>query len=200
MQNSSKARKYGVIGILGSVLWIISVILQFSLNLFDSVGSGIWFMHQLLAMIALVGVVIGFLGLISGGAVVNTFGKTTVYLYVVARGLIILGGLFNLFLQGQESPIFLVFPIGGTLGDLAALLIGIAVIIAKRWSGWQRWMPMIHFLVTFFGISLPMGLGIINSPGMVAELVQGIVWFGVALAVYKSTDQKSVTSVTSQPV
>ncbi|MEN4011410.1 MAG: hypothetical protein AB1453_06040 [Chloroflexota bacterium] len=55
--------------------------------------------------------------------------------------MIILGGLANLFLQGKDNPIFLVFPIGGILTDIAALLIGIAVVTAKRWIGWQRWMP-----------------------------------------------------------
>ncbi len=42
-----------------------------------------------------------------------------------------------LFLPNEESPIFILFPISGTLHDVGALLTGAAVLIAKRWSGWR---------------------------------------------------------------
>jgi hypothetical protein len=187
MKQKSFAGKAGIVGIIGAVLWMIAVIMQFSFNLFEADGSVLWVAHQLIAMTAMAGVVVGFLGLIPGGAVVNTFGKTAVILYAVARGLIVIGGLAGLFLQGQESPFPLLFPIGGILGDIAALLIGIAVVTAKRWTGWQRWMPLAHFLVLFFAISLPFGLGVTpDGPGMAAELVSGVMWLGVAMAVFKS--------------
>jgi hypothetical protein len=197
MQNPTLARKAGIVGIISAVLWLAAVIMQYSLNLFQADGSGLWLLHQLIAMTALAGVAVAFLGLIPGGAVVNAFGKTAVILYAIGRGLIILGGLANLFLHGQDSPIFLVFPIGGMLGDIAALLIGIAVITAKRWSGWQRWMPLVHFLVTFFAINLPMSLGAMDGPGMAGELVQGAMWLGVALAVF--TSAASAHSYTVMP-
>jgi len=186
MANPSFARKAGSVGIICAIFWVIAVIMQYSFNLSEPDGSALWLMHQLIAMTALACVAVGFLGLIPGGAVANTFGKTAVILYAVSRGLIILGGLANLFLQGQDSPIFLVFPIGGTLTDIAALLIGIAVVTAKRWTGWQRWMPLVHFLIIFFAVSLPLGLGATNGPGMAGELVQGIMWLGVVLAVFTS--------------
>jgi len=134
MQNPSLARKMGIVGIIGAVLWVIAVLMQRGLNLYELDGSVLSIAHELLFLTALTGVAVGFLGLIPGGAVASTFGKTVVILYVVGRGLIIFGGLACLLLQGQDSPISLVFPIGGTLGDLAALLIGIVVIRAKRFS------------------------------------------------------------------
>ncbi len=196
MQNSSLARKAGIVGIIGAILWVTAVIMQSSFNLFVPDGSALWIAHQLIALTALTGVAAGFLGLIPGGAVANTFGKTAVILYAVSRGLIILGGLANLFLQGQDSPIFLVFPIGGMLADIAALLIGIAVVTAKRWTGWQRWMLLAHFLVIFFAVSLPLGLGVTpDGPGMAGELVMGAMWLGVALAVFTSAANPRVYAV-----
>lgn len=187
MQNSSFARKAGIVGIIGAILWVIAVIMQYSLNLVEPDGSALWIVNELIFFLALAGVAGGFLGLIPSGAVANTFGKTAVILYAVSRGLIILGGLANLFLQEQDSPIFLVFPIGGMLSDIAGLLIGIAVVTAKRWTGWQRWMPLAHFLVIFFAVSLPLGLGVTpDGPGMAGELVMGAMWLGVALAVFTS--------------
>ncbi len=198
MQNPSLARKAGIVGIIGSVLWVIAVLMQHSLNLYELDGSALSIAHELIFLTALTGVAVGFLGLIPGGAVASTFGKTAVILYVVGRGLIIFGGLAGLLLQGQDSPIFLVFPIGGTLGDLAALLIGIAVIRAKRWTGWQRWMPMVHFLVVFFAVSLPLGLGLTpDGPGTAGELVMGAMWLGVALAVF--TSAASLRSYAADP-
>lgn len=200
MQNSSLARKAGIIGIIGAVLWMIAVIMQYSLNLFEPDGSLLRTVHQLIALTAMACVVVGFLGLIPGGAVVNRFGKIAVYLYALARGLLILGGLVGVFLQGQDTPFFLVFPIGGTLSDLAALLIGIAVINAKRWTGWQRWMPLAHFLVIFFAVSLPLGLGLtLDGPGMISELIQGVMWLAVALAVFTSAAHLRSYAAAPQP-
>lgn len=198
MVNSSLARKAGIVGIIGAILWMMAVIMQYSLNLVEPEGSALWLVHQLIAMTGLAGVAVGFLGLIPGGAVVNNFGKTAVILYAVSRGLIILGGLVNLFLEGQDSPFILVFPIGGILGDIAALLIGITVITAKRWTGWQRWVPLAHFLLTFFGINLPMALGAMDGPGMAGELIQGVVWLGVALTVFTSAANSRSYAVTPQ--
>ncbi len=199
MVDPSLARKMGIVGIMGAGLWVISVIMQYSLNLFAPDGSFLRTIHQLIALTAMAGAAVGFLGLIPGGAVVNWFGKAVVFLYAAARGLIILGGLVGLFMQGQDTPFFLVFPIGGMLSDLAALLIGIAVVTAKRWTGWQRWMPLVHFMVVFFALSLPFGLGLMpDGPGMISELVQGVMWLGVALAVFTSAASIRAFAVTPQ--
>jgi len=200
MQNQSLARKMGIIGIIGSVLWVVAVIMQYSLNLFEPGDGVMGFVIELIFLTALAGVSVGFLGLIPGGAVVNAFGKTAVILYAVSRGLIIFGGLVGLFPQLQDSPVFIVFPIGGTLADISALLIGIAVITARRWNGWQRWMPLAHFLVVFFAVSLPLGLGMTpDGPGMAGELVMGAMYLGVALAVFTSAANLRSYAAAAQP-
>lgn len=200
MINPSTARKAGIVGIIGSVLWVVAVILQHSLNLYEPGGSVLGIVHELIFLTALAGVAVGFLGLIPAGAVANAFGKTAVILYAISRGMIIVGGLANLLLQGQDSPIYLVYPIGGMLGDIAALLIGITVITARRWTGWQRWMPLAHFLVLFFAVSLPLGLGVTpDGPGTVGELVMGTMWLGVALAVFTSAANLRAYTAAPQP-
>jgi hypothetical protein len=93
----------------------------------------------------------------------------------------------DMFLRGQDSPIFLLCPIGGTLGDIAALLTSFAVITAKRWIGWWRWLPLAYFLVTFFAINLPIGLGVVDDPSMAGELTQGVLCLSVLLLGYRFT-------------
>lgn len=198
MQNPSLARKAGVVGMVAASLWIVSVIMQNSLDLFNPDGSPLWIAHQMLAIAALAGMVVGFLGLIWGGAVQSRLGKAGVYLYAIGYGLIIVAGLAGLLLQGQDSPVFMLYPLGGILYDLGALLAGIAAMTAKRWARWQRFMPLVSFLVIFFGVNLPNFLGVTDGPGMIGELIMGACWFGVALAVY-TTQAKSAT-LPSSPV
>lgn len=198
MQNPSLARKAGVVGMVAAGLWIASVIMQNSLGLFNPDGSPLRIAHQLLAMAALAGMVVGFLGLIWGGAVQSRLGKAGVYLYAIGYGLIIVAGLAGLLLQGQDSPVFMLYPLGGILYDLGALLAGIAVMTAKCWTGWQRFMPLVSFLVIFFGVNLPNFLGVADGPGMIGELIMGACWFGVALAVY--TTQAKDATLPSSPV
>ncbi len=198
MQNPSLARKAGVVGMVAAGLWIASVIMQNSLGLFNPDGSPLRIAHQLLAMTALAGMVVGFLGLIWGGAVQSRVGKAGVYLYAAGWGLIIVAGLAGLLLQGQDSPLFVLYPLAGLLYDLGGLVAGIAVLTAKRWTGWQRFMPLVSFLVIFFGVNLPVFLGATDGPSMLGEVIMGACWFGVALAVY--TTQAKGATLPSSPV
>ena len=194
MENSSLlTQRAGIIGLIGSFLWVASVIMQHSLGLFGPESGSLWVAHQLLAFSAIVCVMIGFMGLIWGGAVENLYGKASVYLYIFSWALIVLAGLVLLVLPSGDNPIFILFPVGGILADLGALLTGIAVILARLWKGWQRFMPMANFVIVFALINLPSYLNNTDGPGFVGELIMGVCWFGVALAVFtaKSAAVKS---------
>ena len=184
MQNLSLARKAGVVGIGGALLFIISVIMQFSLGLFGPDAGWLWIVHQLLAFISISCVMVGFLGLLWGDAVRGWFGKFAVYLYIVGWALIVSAGLFLLVTNIDDSPVFILFPIGGLFSDIGALLVGLAVLFARRWSGWQRYMPMINFVIVFFAVNLPNYFRPESGPGLYGELLMGTCWLGVALAVY----------------
>lgn len=198
MQDTSLARKAGIVGMFGAVLWTISVIIQYGLGVAGPESGSLWIVHEAIAMIALICVVIGFLGLNWGGAVHSRFGKASVYLLAIAWLLIVVAGVAGMLLQTQDSPVFIVYPIGGLLADVGALLTGIAVITAKRWSGWQRFVPLVSALVMVFGLSLPAILGVTDGPGMIGEFVMSVCWFGIALAVY--TAQPRTVSAEPSPV
>lgn len=194
MQNTSLARKAGIIGMVGAVLWIISVIMQNSLGLFGPESGLLWIVHELMALMALTGMIIGFLGLIWGGAFSGRFGMIAVVIHALAYSLIVLGGVLALLIGDSESPLFLLFPIGSLLQGIGAILIGIAVIATGRWQGRRRWMPLIYSVYHILGISLPLLLGIFpDGPGMIREIFWGVSWFLVPLAVY-TTPIEGVTS------
>lgn len=74
MQNTSLAQKVGIIGMGCSVLFVITVLMQDSLALYGSDSGWLMVAHQYLVFTAFVGVIIGFLGLIWGGAVNSRLG------------------------------------------------------------------------------------------------------------------------------
>lgn len=55
----------------------------------------------------------------------------------------------------DKNPDFFLFPVGGIFQLFGGLLTGIAVILAKRWSGWQRFTPLLQGLYYLFVLFLP---------------------------------------------
>lgn len=196
MLNGSRSRMAGVVGMVGAGLWAFGTIMQNWFGLWGVDSGPLYPVHQLVAFTALTGMIIGFLGLIWGGAVVGRFGKTAVDLYVAAYGMIILAGLVGLIFQTQDSPIFILYPIGGLLSTLSALLLGVAVLRARRWQGWQLWMPLASFLIIFLAVDLPLFLGVSDGPGLVGELIMAACWLGVGLAVFTKSAGKTAVSAT----
>ena len=190
MFNSSRVRTAGAIGMAGGVIWIISVIMQYSLGLFEPDGSPLQVIHQLLALAAMSCSMAGFLGLLWGQAFRGRLGPLGIIMHILGWGLIFIGGLALLVIGPAESPLFLVFPIGGNLHDFGYIFIGIAAIISGRWSGWQRWMPLVAAVVNLLTMGLPMLLGVApDGPGMIPELLNGVMWFGIGLAVFTASRQ-----------
>jgi hypothetical protein len=190
MSIASRVRTAGVIGMVGGVLWIISIIMEYSLGMFEPDGSPLWVVQQLLALAGMICSMAGFLGLLWGQAFRGRLGPVGIIMHILGWVLIAIGGLGLIFLPTGDSPLFLVFPIGGNLHDFGYLFMGIAAIISGRWSGWQRWMPLVAAVVNLLTMGLPMLLGVTpDGPGMIAELLNGVMWFGIGLAVFTASRQ-----------
>ena len=155
MKNDNRVQLAGIAGTGGVVLWIVAIVLEYSLGL-EPPGSGpLFVVNQVLAFIALAATSLAFVGLLWGGALKGWLGKLAVGLYVLAYALVIIAGILALFIGNEDSPIFLLFPIGGLMSTLGVVLTGIAVAVQGHWSGWQRFMPLIHALYVFLAIDLP---------------------------------------------
>lgn len=197
MKDTTLSRKASMAGMAGAALWILSIILQnaFGLHPPDSEGP-LYIANQLLAFVAMAAIAFGFLGILWGGGVSGRFGKISTGMVAMGYALIVIAGIFMLFLGENESPIFILFPIGGTLMDLGVLLTGIGVARAAAWSGWQRWMPLIYAAFLWLVIELPFIAGLTpDGPSMVQELFMGIGLFLVALATYTASTQETAVVV-----
>jgi hypothetical protein len=164
--------------------------MEYSLGLFTHDGSLLDVTCSLLSLAGMSCSMAGFLGLLWGQAFRGRLGPVGIIMYILGWGLILIGGLALLVMEPAESPLFLVFPIGGNLHDFGYLFIGIATVTSGRWSGWQRWMPLVGAVVNLLTMSLPMLLGVTpDGPGMIPELLMGAMWFGVGLAVFSASRQ-----------
>lgn len=198
MKNTSLARKAGIVGMAGAVLWAIVNILEVSFDLFPPNGSGpLYVTNQILALVALGAIAWGILGIIWGGGVSGRFGRIVVWIFSIGHVLIIVGGIMALIVRADDTPIFIVFPIGALMMDVGALLTGIVVIKDKQWGGWQRFMPLIYAIYLWLVIEVPFIMGVYGDGGPVGmvEIIQDLGLFLIALAVY--TTQAKMT--TPQP-
>jgi hypothetical protein len=184
MQSSSLARKAGIIGMVGGVSWIVSIIMEHGFGVGPSSGP-LYVVDVVLSLIGLIGSNIGFLGLIWGGAFRGRFGALAVGVHLLGYALIVVGGIAGLLLGDAAGPLFLLFPIGGALEGPAQLMLAVAVLATARWEGWQRWIPLLYSIYGILAVGLPRVLGVTpDGPGMSIEIGQGVCWFLVALAVY----------------
>jgi len=196
MHNPSLARKAGVIGMVGGVLWIVSLIMQHGFGAGLN-SSSLYVVHEVIALTALISMNVGFLGLIWGGAFRRRFGTFAVGVHVLAYTLIVLGGIAALVLGDAAGPLFLLFPIGGALEGVGQMLIVIAVLATARWEGWQRWIPLFYSIYQLLAVGLPLVLGATpDGPGFSVQIGTGVWWFLVALAVYTA----QARAATPQPV
>jgi len=185
MQKKSIARVAGLSGMAGAVIWIIAVIMQASLGLNGPDSGLLYNLNELIYSVGMIGILIGILGLLWGDAVKGTFGKIAVILFALGYVLLVSANLLALS-TGSENQIL--YPIGGIASLLGAVFTGIAVALVKRWSGWQRFMPLIHATFVFFVLYLPLFVAN-QEPTPLKELLWGVSLFFMGLAVYTSINQ-----------
>lgn len=191
MQKIFVARTAGVIGMAGAVLWIIRDILQASLGLYGSGTSLLFSVHRLFSIISMISILIGILGFLWGGAVKGTLGKIAIVLFALGYAVLVLSDTVVL-LTG--SVIDALYPMGGILSLLGAVFTGIAVAVEKRWSGWQRFMPLIHAAFVFLVMYLPL-FAANQEPTPLTELLWGVSLFFMGFAVYSNSRQTETVSL-----
>jgi hypothetical protein len=196
MNNTNLARRAGMAGIAGAVLWIIGIIWEYGLGL-QPPGEGPMFVaNQLLFLMAMAGIAVGYLGVLWGNGISGRFGKISTGMVALGYLLLIVVSFLQLFLTNEESPIFILFPIGGLLMAFGVLMTGIGVARAGSWSGWQRWMPLVYAIFFWLVLQIPLITGVTpDGPGMAAEILWGIGLFLVALATYTATARKTAVEL-----
>jgi hypothetical protein len=185
MNNIIRIRNFGLVCMAAAIIWILAISLEYSFQLQQkSPDNGIMFyLNQILFIIAMLGYLTGIFGLAqtrAGGD--GWFAKVAIGLFGLGWSLLILGTLIELF---TNSKGFL-FPVGGILASLGCLLSGIAIVTAKRWQGWRRWSVLIYAL--YYWAALFMPLVIANQePNQITETIWGFAWLLIGFALYSTS-------------
>jgi hypothetical protein len=136
----------------------------------------------------------GWLAAVAGFARRRAAGEGKGRFAVIAWGagiaLLVLGNLTSLalhaFVSGSDAvyddnPLFAV---GGILSLLGALAAGVVVARAQRLRRWRRWVVLVYAFYYLLALFVPLFLG--HEPNFVSEVLWGLAWCGVALALVRA--------------
>lgn len=120
-----RVRLAGLACMAGAVFWIIALLIEYRYGLLPP-GSGTLFtITQSMFAVAMIGYIVGLLGLFWARVVGGWFGRITLALFFLGWCAIFVALAASLLTD--SAALELLAPIGGILGNFSALLAGIAV-------------------------------------------------------------------------
>ncbi len=171
-------RTAGVLCAAGGAGWVMVGVV--SEVVFQPTGAGyavsqvVWFLVQSLLLI-------GVLGLAFSGAVSGWFGTVALGIALLGRVDFVAAEIHSLAI-GEES---ILLPLGAMITAVGMTLVGIAVLRANRWTGWQRYTPLLVGLYPF--VAMFPFIFITNEPSMLAIAVWGLPWLLLGYALYSES-------------
>lgn len=179
MDNRLRIAGLGAIG--GGLLWGTAIVVQWALSAYHTSDGTGYYVVQVLAGLAFVGLLLGVHGLSWSRAVGSErFGRWSWRAFETGVVLLILGTFSILLARSDESPLF---PLGGLLIAVAGTMTGIAVARAGVWTGWQRFAPLLVGSFFIVGMLIPAIAGPGNDgPPAALQMVWGATWVILGLA------------------
>lgn len=183
MENQNRIRRAALICMAGALLWIVALLIQYRYGLFAPDGGARYVLNQSMFALAMIGHILGVLGLLWAQPVTGRFGTSTLGLFLAGWCALFVALTFSL-LTGSAA-LDLLLPIGGILGNLCGLLAGIAIVVARRWGGWQRYAVLIYGLYFAFVLLAP-NLIAGQEPTLITEAGWELTWLLIGAALYTS--------------
>ncbi len=175
MKSEPNTRLFALSGMTGAAFFFLNLIVEYRYDLFPPASGPLAVANQLGFFVGMIGLLIMLIGLWrTRAAGEGRFGRLALGLFIAAWATLILGGFISLF---SDAGLILQ-PVGGLGGLLGALLTGIAVVLARRWTGWQRFAPLAQ------GLFMPATMIIRGTfdPTFIIEAVWMGLWFLTSLA------------------
>lgn len=184
VQSPEQARMVWTAGVLcavGGAGWLVNGVL--SLVISQPVGTPFviaevfWIVIQSLLLI-------GVVGLALSGAAPGWFGGISLGLALLGRADFVVAEVHSLII-GYDSDLL---ALGALITAVGMTLVGIAVLRAKRWGGWQRFTPLLAGIYPF--IAMFPFIFITGEPSMLAITGWGLLWILLGYALWTSAGER----------
>lgn len=181
MNIRARMRTPGMVGMCAAILFLSALFVEYAFGLFVGDGSALYYFDSALFFIAQIGFLLLLLELwqakVAGDGI---FGKIALGIFISGLIALLIAQALNLLTNNHDQ---ILYPIGGLLQFIGCLLTGIAVVTAKRWEGWQRFVPLIQSIYLLFAIMLPLFMAN-QDPTLLTESLWQATWFLVGLALF----------------
>ena len=187
----SNVRTAGVLCAVGGAGWlvngVVSLVLSQPSGAAFAISEVFWIgIHVLL--------LIGVVGLALLGVAPGWFGSIAFGIAVLGRVDFVLAEIHSLSI-GDDTSFLL--PLGALITAVGMTLVGIAVLRANRWGGWQRFMPLLVGVYPF--MTLFPFIFITSEPSMLAITGWGLPWLLLGCAIWSSVrEQRTPQSAPAQ--
>lgn len=188
MESTRRIRGAGWILIGSGLLWAVAILIEYRFNLKPPNQGTLYAIDQGMFFVAQLGYVTGITGLMWAHAAGNGwFGMGTLGLFAFGWIVLVVAAPLAWITRNNNLPLF---PIGGLVAMLGGLLAGVAVVVTRRWRGWQRFSVLCYALYYFCALLLPLFIAN-QGPTLITEVVWGLAWvpIGVTLVSQARTER-----------
>jgi hypothetical protein len=176
----SKVRTTGVLCAVGGAAWLVNGAVSLVLSQPSGAAFGIsevlWITIQVLLLI-------GVVGLALSGAAPGWFGGISLGIALVGRLDFVIAEIHSLII-GDDSDLL---PLGALITAAGMTLVGIVVLRAKRWGGWQRFAPLLTGVYPFV-VMFPF-IFITDEPSQLAIVGWGLLWLLLGYAIWTNAHE-----------
>lgn len=190
MNRENFVRLAGACCLLGGVLWVAVAGVSALLGVASAAdGAAFWAVESawlVLQVLLLVGVV----GLaLSGAAGRGRFAMFALGLALLGRTVFVLAEAHCLAIGSDQSPLL---PLGAIVTAIGTLLAGFAVLLARRWRGWRRYVVLatgVYPFVSMFPFLVANG----GEPSIVLIALWGLPWALLGYTLYTAAPSRGVS-------
>ena len=191
---SDRSQTAGFLGMVGSILFFVGLLIEYRYGLFPPGSGTLYVFNQIMFLVAMSGILVmlwSMRDVQAGGD--GRLARVSLTLFPIGWAVLILGGIFSLITGSTENLLGLLFPIGALTILLFGPLSGIAVARHKSWQGWTRFAPLLQgvYYLSVMMILPPILTGS-NEPTFLTESLWMVTWFLMGLALYLNGEQLGV--------
>lgn len=179
METSRRIQSIGWILIGAGLLWAIAILIEYRFGLKPPNHGVLYAIDQGMFFVAQLGYITGITGLMWARAAGDgRLGKVALGLFAFGWIILAIAALLAWITRDNNLPLF---PIGGLTAMVGGLLSGVAVVLARQWTGWQRFTVLFYALYYLVALLLPLFL-VSHGPTLGAESLWGLAWTPIGAA------------------